>query len=64
MNQALFTRILVSDDGEVAGELGAPFDLPFRATGNADAGLVNRRQVQERPRGPLTGPRGLSKQLW
>jgi site-specific DNA recombinase len=62
MNQALFVRILVSDDGEVAGELRPPFDRLFWVTRTADDGLLYRRQVPERPRGPVTGPRGLNKQ--
>jgi site-specific DNA recombinase len=33
MNQALFERILISDDGDITGELRAPFGLLFQAVG-------------------------------
>jgi site-specific DNA recombinase len=61
MNQALFTRILVSDDGEVAGELRPPFQLILQATGTTETGLVHYHEGAEVTRGPGTGPRGLSK---
>jgi hypothetical protein len=56
MNQALFVRILVSDDGEVAGQLRPPFELLLEATGTADDGLVYQRSGAEAPRGPHSGP--------
>ena len=36
INQALFEKFLVSDDGEVTGELGAPFGLLLHAAGTSD----------------------------
>jgi site-specific DNA recombinase len=63
INQAIFERILISDDGDVVGELRPPFELLFRASGIADRGaIVSRKATLERPRGPVKGPRGLSKQ--
>jgi site-specific DNA recombinase len=62
MNQALFTLILISDDGEVTAELRPPFQLLFQAIGSTEGDLIHQHQGLERPRGPLKGPRGLSKQ--
>jgi site-specific DNA recombinase len=61
MNQALFTRILVSDAGDVNAELREPFHLLFQAIGTAPDGLVRHHRDIERPRGPVKGPRGLNK---
>ncbi len=62
MNQALFTRIFVSDDGEVVAELRPPFELLFRATGTSNDGFVRGGGALETPRSPLRGPRGLSQE--
>lgn len=63
INQAIFERILISDDGDVIGELQPPFELLFHASGIADRGaIVSREGTLERPRGPDKGPRGLSKE--
>jgi len=62
MNQALFVRILVSDEGEVARQLRPPFELLLEATGTTDDGLIQHRRGVEAARGPHYGPRGLNKQ--
>ena len=61
INQALFERFLVSDDGTVTGRLRGPFDLLLQASGTADRdGVVHLGpEPIEKPRGPR-GPRGLS----
>jgi site-specific DNA recombinase len=55
MNQALFSRILVSDDGEVAGELRPPFQLILQATGTSETGLIEYRRAQKRHEARLPG---------
>ncbi len=60
INQAIFERFLVSDDGDIIGELRPPFNLLLQASGTADQNGVVRREAKEKPRGPQ-GPRGLSK---
>ena len=61
INQAIFARFLISDDGGITGQLRAPFDLLLQASGTADQdGLVRLdAEAKEKPRGPLR-PRGLS----
>jgi hypothetical protein len=62
MNQALFERILISDDGDITGELRAPFGLLFQAVGHpaSEDGLTRLvLKALERPRGP-EGPLGLN----
>jgi hypothetical protein len=61
INQAIFERFLISDDGGITGRLRAPFDLLLQASGTADQdGLVRLEgEAKEKPRGPLR-PRGLS----
>ncbi|HEY2937718.1 MAG TPA: recombinase family protein [Gaiellaceae bacterium] len=36
INQAIFERFLISDDGDITGELRAPFHLLLQASGTAD----------------------------
>jgi site-specific DNA recombinase len=62
INQAIFERLLISDSGEIIGELRAPFELLLEATGTALKGAVLTIGSKERPRGPHRGPRGLSKE--
>jgi hypothetical protein len=52
MNQALFVRVLVSED-EIAGKLRPPFPLLFQAIGSPPDGLVHLVKGSERPRGPF-----------
>ena len=61
INQAIFERFLIADDGGITGQLRAPFALLLQASGTADQdGLVRlEAEVKEKPRGPLR-PRGLS----
>lgn len=61
INQAIFERFLISDEGDVVGELRALFDLLLQASGIAEDGVVKRGRDKGKPRGPATGPRGLSK---
>lgn len=60
MNQALFKRIWVTDDGEVEAELNDPFRRLFEAAG-APSGRVTYTAARK-TRSPFTGPRGLNKQ--
>jgi site-specific DNA recombinase len=60
INQALFERFLICDDGEIIGELRPPFNLLFQASGTADHNGVIRSGTKDKPRDPR-GPRGLSK---
>lgn len=60
INQAMFVQVFVSDDGDVAAQLKPPFELVMHATGLTEAGSPVRQGDLERPRGPRTGPRGLS----
>ena len=61
INQAIFERFLITDDGEVVGELRPPFDLLLQASGIADKGVVVRRKAREKQRAPARGPLGLNK---
>jgi site-specific DNA recombinase len=61
INQALFEKFLVSDDGELTGELRAPFDLLLRAAGTTEQRGDAHTPITNKPRG-LSRPRGLSKQ--
>jgi site-specific DNA recombinase len=61
INQAIFERFLITDEGEVIGELRPPFDLLLQASGVAKNGLVLRREDRQKPRAPLTGALGLRK---
>ena len=63
MNQALFSRIFVSDDGEVAGELRPLFQLILQATGTSETGLIEYLAGAETKRGPVADPRGLGKTI-
>ena len=54
-------RFLISDDGDIVGELKPPFQLLLQATGTADEnGTVRIEANNKEPRGPKR-PRGLSK---
>ena len=59
INQSLFEKFLITDEGEVTGELRAPFDLLLRAAGTAEAWGDAHVPSRNKPRGP-SGPRGLS----
>ena len=59
INQAIFERLLIADNGEITGELRPPFQLLLQASGTAHNGAI-RSQTKEKPRSPK-GPRGLSK---
>ncbi len=61
INQALFEKFLITDDGEVTGELRAPFDLLLQAAVAAETRGDAQTPLPSKPRGPL-GARGLSKQ--
>ncbi len=61
INQALFEKFLITDDGEVTGELRAPFDLLLQAAGATETRGDAQSPLTSKPRGPL-GARGLSKQ--
>lgn len=61
INQAIFERFLITDDGDVVGELKPPFDLLLQASGIADKGVVVRRKAREKQRAPARGPLGLNK---
>jgi site-specific DNA recombinase len=63
INQALFERFLISDEGDIIGELRAPFDLLLQASGTADQDGHVRLDADgiDKPRGPR-GPRGLSNE--
>ena len=61
INQAIFERFLISDEGDVIAELRPPFDLLLQASGTAQNGIIRARDGKEEPRGPQKGPRGLSK---
>ena len=62
MNQALFTRILVTDAGDVIGELREPFQLLFQVIGSSTDGAIQHRKGAETTRGPVKEPRGLNKE--
>ena len=51
INQAIFERFLISDDGEIVGELRAPFDLLLEASGTAEQGVVLAGDPTKKPRG-------------
>ena len=57
INQAMFERFLISDDGEITAQLRPPFDLLLEATGTAESGVI-RPATKDKPRGQR--PRGLS----
>ncbi len=59
MNQAIFQRFLINDDEEVTGTFGGPFRLLMEAAGTEATQTASAR-APERPRGPETGPQGLS----
>jgi hypothetical protein len=40
MNPAVFKQILISDDGEFAGELPPPFQLLLEETGTTEDGFI------------------------
>lgn len=61
INQAIFERFLISDDGEITGELRAPFHLLLQASGTADNNGVIHSATTNKPRSPR-GPRGLSNE--
>jgi DNA invertase Pin-like site-specific DNA recombinase len=61
INQAIFERFLITDDGDVVGELKPPFDLLLQASGIADKGVAVRRKAREKQRAPARGPLGLNK---
>ncbi len=61
INQSLFERFLISDDGEIIGELRPPFHLLLQASGTANSHGVVQAGTKDKPRDPR-GPRGLSKQ--
>jgi hypothetical protein len=61
INQDIFERFLITDDGEVVGELRPPFDLLLQASGIADKGVVVRRKARGKQRAPARGPLGLNK---
>lgn len=58
MNQAIFERFLITHDEEVTGTLAGPFDLLMEASGR-DSQMASGKSL-ETPRGPASGPRGLS----
>lgn len=60
INQALFERFLITDNGEIVGELRPPFQLLLQASGTADRNGAIRSGANNKPRSPK-GPRGLSK---
>ena len=60
MNQAIFERFLINDDEEVTGTLASPFDLLIQASGRDEATTATKKRPGT-PRGPSSGPRGLSK---
>jgi site-specific DNA recombinase len=61
INQAIFERFLITDDGEVVGELRPPFDLLLQASGIAKDGVVLRREARVKQRAPAKGLPGLNK---
>ena len=60
INQAMFERFTISDDGEIVGELHAPFRLLLQATGTADEDGAVRSGSKDKPRASRKA-RGLSK---
>ncbi len=61
INQALFEKFLVSDDGDVTGELRAPFGLLLHAAGTTEEHGDAYVPTNKKPR-DLTGSRGLSNE--
>ena len=59
MNQAIFERFLINDAEEVTGTFGGPFGLLMEAAGR-EATQTLSTHAPEWPRGPETGPLGLS----
>gem|GEM_PF-4435009 len=61
MNQAIFERFLIDDTEEVTGTFAKPFNLLMEAAGRETTQTVSPR-ASKTPRGPDTGPRGLSNE--
>ena len=50
INQAIFERFLISDEGDVIVELRPPFDLLLQASGTTQNGIIRARGDKETTR--------------
>jgi hypothetical protein len=51
----MFVRVLVSEEGDLTGELQPPFELLLHASGTAELGVGLQGGAKQMPRDPIPG---------